>query len=64
MAGSLDEGVDRAGSQRVPIRVNRAVSARTATRVHGNIPLVTQDQAILQGWPGHALSLEAAIDFH
>jgi predicted nucleic acid-binding protein len=28
------------------------------------VPLVTEDQAILQSWPGHAFSLEAAIEFH
>jgi hypothetical protein len=41
MAGSLDEGVDRTCwtcSQGRQIRVNRAVSGRTAARVQGNIP--------------------------
>jgi predicted nucleic acid-binding protein len=28
------------------------------------VPLVTEDRAILRCWPGHALSLDAAIDIH
>jgi len=27
-----------------------------------DVPLVTEDRAILKCWPGHALSLEAARD--
>jgi len=28
------------------------------------VPLVTDDRAILKCWPGHALSLDAAMDIH